>query len=66
MHIDKNDYLNFAWLEISRSISWILWANMDKTRVPLGHKRELGGGERGSSCVSLMVGWFELIAITIL
>ena len=34
--------------------------------MPLGHKRELGGGEGLCYCFSPMVRWFELIAITIL
>ena len=43
---------------------------MDKTWGAFGYKRELGGGERGhilslSLSLSPMIGWFELIAITI-
>ena len=38
---------------------------MDKIRSALSIRESLGEG-RGSSLVSLMVGWFELITITIL
>ena len=39
---------------------------MDKTRSAFEGIRESSEKERGASCVSPMVGWFELITITIL
>ena len=39
---------------------------MDKTMSAFGGIRKSLGEERGSSFVSSMIGWFELLALTIL